>query len=201
MARSKVIIEDNFAAIMKDMARIGMTAVEIVRQELGTCIGEIIDTTPQDTGMAASGWLKAADILAAKHVAINNGRVNRKNWKYENGKWVIDLAEYRSAALGRKQSDYRETHNERTIKRGQKKGEVVKKAVFEATNSVPHLTFIEYGHRITTPNGEITSTANHVIRDACRRMNQRMGPELYKALRVQIKRPKRYSRNRKVVNV
>ena len=174
MARRKVIIEDNFASIFADMRRLGMTATEVVRKELGTAVGDIIDHTPMRSGMAASGWKKAASALKAKHKAIRPKPVKMMRsecgWYSDRlgGKIIItDITKGNPALLqggfmvrvrswfemvtidlrgrGERMSTYKETHTDRQIKRGKRKGELIKKAEFLAENRVFHISILEHG--------------------------------------------------------
>lgn len=208
MARSKVVIEDSFGAIFADMRRRAMDVVDVTRQELATTIGDIIDHTPQDTGMAASGWSQAADILSVKHKPIKHGTEMISIFRDGEVKAVVKRKNGRSAPAGRSLSRYTETINARTIKRGKRKGELVKNASFEAENAVPHLTFIEYGYLQTVIRGDALTgkkgfakrrPGKFVIRNAVKRMKQRLGPHAEKVLKINIKRPQRYTPKKTVV--
>lgn len=203
MGRKKIIIEDNFHNIVADMRRMGMTAVEVTREELATTVGDIIDHTPQDTGMAASGWAQAADILDAEHKPIRRGRAVRFTVDPETGKKTFHS--HRSAAAGRRMSHYDETHNRRVIKSGKRKGTLVHKAVFLAENDVPHFRFLEHGvSAFDAAGGRGARNAArvggylyaeglkplHIVRNAVRRQKQRVGPHLQKSIRTVAKRPR-----------
>jgi len=171
MARKKVVIEDNFANIFVDMRRIGMTAVEVVRQELGTAVKEIIAETPVSSGMAASGWGKAAVKLDVRHsvtpqpvkvLRSKAGWYNREgriidtdvvkgNPELIGGGFMVrvktwhEYITYDRRAEGRRLGVYYEKPSDKVIKRGKNKGKLCKKASFVAENRVFHISVIEHG--------------------------------------------------------
>lgn len=218
MARSKVVIEDSFDNILADMRRLGMDAVEVTRNELATTIGEIIDNTPRHTGMAAMGWTKAADALGVGyHIEYKVSRsdlrsLTRSSQYKDDPEGFAESLQKGSESrrtLGRRMGGFTETVSERTIRSGKRKGVMVKKAEFIAGNAVPHLTFIEYGFAYLEGADPLTKQkgitrrvpGKHVIRDAVRRMKQRLGPHLYKVIKANVKRPKRYKRKKKTITV
>ena len=203
MARAKFVVEDSFESIFRDLKRTGADAAVVMREELGVAVGEIIDTTPQSTGMAASGWSKAATALKSRHVPIKNGETygNKKNF----GAGIdTKLRVVRSAAWGRNMSKYEETVPFSALKRAIRTGDAPNRIDFIAANHVKHITFIEYGTSGNAKShGKNSGEENgywfkfkplHIVRNAMRNMKQRIGPLFAKALKANIKRPKRYKR-------
>ncbi len=172
MARTKFVIEDSFDAILRDLERVSVDAETAMRTEFGRAIGEVIDATPQDSGQAASGWDKAAEALSAPHRTIaDHPTVSPKTGKTK-----------RSAAKGRNLGAYAETLSGRS-------GKPLKKASFVATNRDYVALSSEYGFR--GPHGKKTMKPTHAVREALKRMRQRFGPVFGKAVRANLRKPKR----------
>lgn len=205
MARSKFVIEDSFDAIFRDLERVSLDAADVMRAELGQAVADIVGHTPVATGMAASAWAAAARALGAKHKPITPVpiQVNKSTMvsALTGKKGHYRLIDNR--AKGRRMGGYRE-------KLTGKKGKRVNRATFEAFNSVYHIKFIEYGISLQAGGGIHASAATgeflsgvvrgyhfarqpeFQVRNAVRRMKQRIGPEFSKALKANIRRPKRY---------
>lgn len=215
MARSRFEIQDSFENIFRDLGRVGSDAATEMRKELGVAVGDIIDNTPQDTGMAASGWLAAASALQSKHGPIKDGEA-WSTGRYDAKKKGWDSRVIRSAAWGRRMGKYQETVPFAALKRAIKRGDLPDKLEFIAENAVRHMTFLEYGvsyfggrqtrgetwriaglqaHYEETINGfNYAMKPRYIVRNAMRRFKQHVGPAFSKVLRANIKRPKRYKR-------
>lgn len=208
MARTSFKVEDSFASIFQDLQRVGSDAGTEMRKELGAAVGDIIDHTPQDSGMAASGWLAASAALQSKHQpVVDEERWSKAQYGY-NGKLLAPSKVIRSGAWGRRMGKYEENVPFTALKRAIKRGDIPDRLEFTASNSVKHMTFLEYGVSYIGSGakgvsghfgGEVNGFAyavkpRHIVRDAMRRMKQRIGPAFAKALRANIKRPKRYQK-------
>lgn len=171
MPRSKFVVEDSFDSIFRDLERVTMAAGEAMRKELGLAVAEIIENTPQDTGMTASGWKRAADALKAEHKPIRGRRKRGRD-------------KARGEVLG--------SYDEKT--QG-KTGRTLNKAVYEAANAVRETTFVEYG--FLTQMGKLAHRipGKFPVRKAVRNMKRRIGPEFAKVMKANIRRPKRYKRS------
>lgn len=172
MARPKFVIEDSFDAIFRDLERISVDAETVMREEFGQAIGEVIDATPIQSGQAASGWEEAADALGASHKSISgNPTISLKTGK-----------ELRSASKGKAKGAYEE-------KLSGKSGKPLKKATFIATNKDFVAFASEYGMR--GPSGKERMRPTHAVRDALKRLKKRFGPHFAKAIRANVRKPKR----------
>jgi hypothetical protein len=103
---------------------------------------------------------------------------------------------------------YQETVPFSALKRAEKRGDLPDRLEFIAQNAVKHMTFLEYGvsfagrgtkgvqgHFAEEINGFAYAVKPlYIVRNAIRRMKQRIGPVFAKVLRANIKRPKRYKR-------
>lgn len=168
MARPKVVIEDSWDAFFRDMERVKQDAEDAMRKEFGVAIGEIIDDTPQNSGQAASGWLAAARALNAPHAPIRARVAKRYD---EKGK----LKDTRSAAKGKKKGGYEEKRAKSVTH-------------FIAKNSDEVAKALEYGF----PVGKSASLrATHSVRNALKRLKKRFGPIFAKAVRTNVRRPKK----------
>lgn len=202
MARTRFEIKDSFGQLLRDLRRCGSDAATELRKELGLAVGEIINTTPQDSGMAASGWTKAAGALHSSHKAIKDGEAYAgvRNARAGIGRTRV----IRSAAMGRRMGKFKENVSFSQLKRAVKTGEAPKRIEYVATNAVRHITFLEYGKAgNATSHGKNMAVIGgfiyamkplHIVRDAVRRMKQRIGPAFAKALKANIRRPKKYKR-------
>ncbi len=191
MARTKFVVEDSFDAIFADLERCTMDAAEVTRKELGKTVGEIADATPRYTGETASAWAAAADKMGAPHKPVTPGVRKARNeratyWDPVEKKRIS--GEYRvkdRTALGRSQGGYEETLTGAT-------GRKLASAIFEAWNAVKQLTFVEYGGLVRDGKGTRRLPGKHIVRDAIRRMKQRLGPLFSKVVKANIRRPKKY---------
>jgi len=172
MARPKFVIEDSFDAIFRDLERVSIDAETAMREEFGQAIGEVMDATPQQSGQAASGWDAAAEALGSKHKPVG-------------GSPTVSLKTggvMRSAEKGKGEGTYEE-------KLTGKSGKPINKATFEATNRDFVSFASEYGMR--GPSGKEKMRPTHAVRDALKRLKKRFGPHFAKAIRANIRKPKR----------
>jgi len=170
MARSKVVIEDSFAAIFRDMQRINQDGAEVVKEEFAVAIGNIIDDTPQTTGQAASGWKNGADAVGAKHQAIKQGeKIHRR----KDGQ--IDKSKTRSAKNGEALGSYDEITTGKT-------GKKLTTIRFEASNKDKAALAMEYGHG--------NFRRDRIVRRQIVGMKQRIGPHFATAFRATVRKPK-----------
>lgn len=170
MAKSQVVIEDSFAAILRDLGRVNQDAHDVVRSELATAVGGIVDNTPQTSGQAASGWVAGADKLGSRHKPIKQGkRLVRKASHYR-------AAIYRSAKKGVTLGDFAE------VTTG-KSGNRLRTVRFEAINHDKGALALEYGY------GHVPRL--RLVRKQIVEMKKRIGPHFAAAFRATVRKPKR----------
>lgn len=175
MARPKIIIEDSFDSIFRDLERVSRQGANVIYEEMATCVGEIIDNTPQKSGHAAASWLEAAENLKAPHSPIVQGHT-RGGRKKKDGTYNV----IRSYGWGTKQGYYKETHRS-------KSGKELNKLTIEAGSKDFVMLAMEYGFKV----GTYKFKAMRIVRNAVHRMKERIGIHFNKAMRITLRKPKK----------
>lgn len=178
MGRPKFVMEDSFDSIFRDLERVTLDGSQALYEELSICIGEIIDNTPQKSGQAAAGWLEAAQKLGAQHKPVKEGVTYGGRMRKDGTRGVS-----RSAAKGRKNGFYSSRITGKTGKR-------LNTISLEAGNRDFVMMAMEYGFRVGKRN-PYKFHAARIVRGAVTRMKERFGPHFMKALKGNIRKPKK----------
>jgi hypothetical protein len=162
----KFVMKDSFESIFRDLKRVGQDASEVMREELGKAITQIINETPVETGMSAASWIPAAQALDADIPSITPHVDERKTAR----------GQVRRKSLGPRLGYYVESRGG-LFGLGEKNN-----FTFEAGTRDTVAIANEYGF-----NG---MEARHPVKYAVKKMKERIGPEFEKAIKARMQKPR-----------